>query len=732
MCSNWKPGHLFLRPTGSRPSLFSFILLLIAGDVQINPGPAKHPCASCSKPVKSNQCGIFCEVCYQWYHTKCVNMCISEYQRLSLSDEGWCCHRCNKESFPFHDCSNFTTASDSSLLSSCSTFSNCSPSSGHCLVSYSNCRSLAPKIDYLRTVAVSITTSIIALCETWLDESVPDSALFIPNFHMIRRDRNRHGGGLLLYISDDIPSTCLRRHPSLELLVVELTFIQGPLTLALYYRPPSSALNFDDLEDAILSLSPSQLRNCVLLGDFNVDLSCSSQMSIDLIAMLSSFHFIQVVNEPTRVTKNSSTTIDHIYLTTPSLLSSCSTSPPLGSSDHRSLQFSLNWSKRPQRTVSRRIWNYSRADWDSIGSALDALPSPSDDVDSFWLSWKSHFLGILSRHIPTRVCKVTKSLPWMSSDLFKLFRKRDIAFSKYKASRSVSHLSRYRTLRNKSVGALRKAKCDFLKRLSSLIRSPKQFWSLYHSLTPNRQRIPPTLNDGYVTIESATSKANLLASHFSACFSQSSHNSNCRCSSSTPCESGLSSVTCTSDEVHNHLCTLKTKTASGPDGLSSHMLRNTASAIAPTLTKLFNRSLSKGVVPSEWKLSNITPVFKGKGDPCCVANYRPIYLLSLPSKVLERIVHNRLLKYLQSNNILSPCQFGFRPCSSTQEALLFATNDWSLSLDKGTSVAAVFFDLSKAFDKVLTVNFSPLLPPLVYQALPSNGFVVISLIDLRE
>ena len=76
-----------------------------------------------------------------------------------------------------------------------------------------------------------------------------------------------------------------------------------------------------------------------------------------------------------------------------------------------------------------------------------------------------------------------------------------------------------------------------------------------------------------------TSKANLLASHFSSCFSQSSHNSNCCCSSSTPCESGLSSVTCTSDEVHNHLCTLNTKTASSPDGLSSHMLRNTASAI---------------------------------------------------------------------------------------------------------------------------------------------------------
>ena len=58
---------------------------------------------------------------------------------------------------------------------------------------------------------------------------------------------------------------------------------------------------------------------------------------------------------------------------------------------------------------------------------------------------------------------------------------------------------------------------------------------------------------------------------------------------------------------------------------------------------MFNSSLSKGIVPTEWKLSNVTPFFKSKGDPSCVANYRPISLLSLPSTILEQIIHNRLL-----------------------------------------------------------------------------------------
>ena len=104
----------------------------------------------------------------------------------------------------------------------------------------------------------------------------------------------------------------------------------------------------------------------------------------------------------------------------------------------------------------------------------------------------------------------------------------------------------------------------------------------------------------------------------------------------------------TPDEVYKLLISVKVKTASGPDGISSYMLRNTARAISPTLTELFNVSLSSGTVPSEWKLSNITPVFKGKGDPRCVMNYRPISLLPRDWPVVwpSKIGHQRFLNGL--------------------------------------------------------------------------------------
>ena len=241
---------------------------------------------------------------------------------------------------------------------------------------------------------------------------------------------------------------------------------------------------------ALVSLTPSQLKSYILLGDFNVDLLLNSQLSSDLTAMLSSFDFTQVVDKPTRLSKYSSSLIDHVYLSDCSMLSSCSTSPPLGTSDHRSILLSLNWSKCPSRKVTHRICNYSRADWDAICTNLETLPTPTD---SSWLSWKSHFLEVLSHHIhvPTKVCKVRKTLPWITSDLLKLFCEHDLAFSQFKSTKTERLRTKYQLLWNKSVSDVWKARCEFLQSLSSLIRSPKQFWSLYYSLASNKQRIPP-------------------------------------------------------------------------------------------------------------------------------------------------------------------------------------------------------------------------------------------------
>ena len=229
------------------------------------------------------------------------------------------------------------------------------------------------------------------------------------------------------------------------------------------------------------------------------------------------------------------------------------------------------------------------------------------------------------------------------------------------------------------------------------IRTPCDFWSQYHKLNPKHNRTPANLLHQSVQANTPTEKANLFNTLFTSCFTNSGPEPNV---SHLPHPNPvLSSVVCSHKEVHKLLSTHKVNTANGSDGISSVMLRGTADAITPALTTLFNLSLKQCTVPDQWKLSNITPVFKSE-DCSDASNYRPISLLSLISKVLERCVHNRVMDFLLKHNLLSDCQFGFRPRSSTQDALLTITRDWHQFLSTHRQVAAVFFDVKKAFDSV--------------------------------
>ena len=205
----------------SQRSLLSIWLLLLAGDVEVNPGPrgVRHPCGVCSKAVRSNQKTILCEVCYYWLHTRCIGMLEPEYLDLQNSDEPWCCSTCFKEALPFRDvsCLNSTPTTSTDISESAS--SGVSEDNRHpCSILYSNCRSLLPKLDSLRVRAAISSPDIIALTETWLDHSLSNSELFIPGYVIVRRDRNRHGGGVLAYIKDSIAIVNSAAHDVLELL----------------------------------------------------------------------------------------------------------------------------------------------------------------------------------------------------------------------------------------------------------------------------------------------------------------------------------------------------------------------------------------------------------------------------------------------------------------------------------------------------------------------------------
>ena len=114
---------------------------------------------------------------------------------------------------------------------------------------------------------------------------------------------------------------------------------------------------------------------------------------------------------------------------------------------------------------------------------------------------------------------------------------------------------------------------------------------------------------------------------------------------------------------------------------------------------MFELSLEKGIFPDDLKIARVTPVFKG-GDRSKLGNYRPISVLSCFSKILERIMHNGIYKYLQENKILYPKQFGFQFGHSTDHAIIQFVDQIFEAFENNLYTLGVFIDLSKAFDTV--------------------------------
>ena len=154
----------------------------------------------------------------------------------------------------------------------------------------------------------------------------------------------------------------------------------------------------------------------------------------------------------------------------------------------------------------------------------------------------------------------------------------------------------------------------------------------------------------------------------------------------------------TIDEMNTIVLSLKNG-AAGWDDITPQILKMIHHSVNHPLVYMSNLSLQQGIFPKELKIANVLPLFKAC-DPCVFNNYRPVSLLCILSKVYEKVMYNRLLKFLEDYNIIFENQFGFRKLHSSYMALMVLTDKLIKSLENGEFVIGVFLDFSKAFDTV--------------------------------
>jgi len=560
---------------------------------------------------------------------------------------------------------------------------------------------------------------VLSINETWLDNSITDSALYIPGFNIFRNDRNRNGGGVALYVRSEFHATHLPM--PVEASDIEALFIRtkstkfDPITIGSVYRPPGSAVQFWEAFSSAFEHCAGNIDRTVLLGDFNIDVSRpNAPQHSYLQEHCQEFCLRNVVHQPTRTPSNSC--LDLALISSELQIASCSIIPQFGLTDHHLVHLEVAQNVKISTRVTKQVRKPPIRKLDAVKcsrSIVVALqdscfnddwgghdrPSVNDFVSAFTdtaTTALNQYAPLTTITVPT--CGKPKPQPWVNGDLKRLLEKRKHLHKRVtKHPGNATLLQQYRSLRREGTLLNRRLRRQYyLQQFKSVKSKPRRQWALLNTLT-GRQILPTppgaslrNLTDTFASIvTSPTGQQTLRAPVISD-----------EDETDAPILSCFTHVTV--EDVERLLKSLDGSKAAGPDGISPLYLKRCSSSFVLPITKIINESLSTGTFPDEFKTATVCPIHKS-GDRTDASNYRPVSLLPIVSKLVEKVVHRQLMAFIEDNSelhLLPPEQFAYRKMHSCEDLLTLATSRWMTSIDEGEQCGIVFVDMSKAFDRV--------------------------------
>lgn len=572
---------------------------------------------------------------------------------------------------------------------------------------YLNARSIVKKLVPLLALVTSYSPHVVAITETWLHDGVLDCEFTPPGYVAVRNDRSRgKGGGVALLIRSDIKFFVLPDTPDVELVWCKLCLNKLSIIVGVCYRAPGSSLEYLQRLSTFMHKHDFGTSEFVFMGDFNAPginwqtKSCTGQeISIcrELVSISLTLGLTQIVQSPTR----HNALLDLVFLSSHLVQTAFQCDVIDGISDHKAVHISLPSRLIKQQPSITQFHDFVHADDASI---TDVLASNFDSFQALCshghvdilVSAFEHVVKLcIDQFVPLKTKKRNPQIPWMNRSLLQTSR-RVRRLRRLKKTGNPDVISRFNTA---VIDLRKKMECArnfyFQIELPALLKSnPRKFWS---SINPARTDTVSFILDG-TAVSDPIKIANAFNIYFQSVFT---HDNNALPSlrSSNP-ELSVDDLVISTDGILNLILKLDTKKCTGPDNIPNSFLVRYALWCSRYLTIIFNKSLSSSTVPESWKLAKVLPLHKS-GNRQLLSNYRPISLTSNSGKLLEHIIHKHITEFLESNNLLSCTQHGFRRGFSTITQLVEFSHDIISNLDIGNQIDALFIDFSKAFDTVI-------------------------------